>query len=129
MMLDRKKVVLPLLLLCILTMIPKLVFALTLGDIADQIISLQYIPNIAKYIFSPIAYVAGIVFVIKSLLKFKEVGEGDRQAKILAPIIYFICGGIFLALPSMMGIGVETLGLNLVGGSDTSESQVGTFGY
>lgn len=100
----------------------------TLGDIADYIVNQEFLKNIAAYVLSPICYIAGVAFGIKAALSFKDLTEGDRQTKLKTPIIFFCAAGIALALPTLMGVGLETLGF-AGQGSDTSESQVEGFGY
>lgn len=80
----------------------------TIGDIADHASS--YVPDMTD-LMSAIAYVAGVGFGIMSALKLKENADTNGKSGMAKPIIYFICCAIFIALPSYINMGTESVGL------------------
>lgn len=60
-------------------------------------------------VISTVAYIAGVVFVYKSILKFKENNESKGQVKLTWAILYFVAGGLLLGLPSVIKAGRETV--------------------
>lgn len=61
-----------------------------------------------RTLISTIAYVLGLVFVLKSLIKFKEHNESKGQVKITVALLYFIAGGLLLTLPTVVKLGQQT---------------------
>lgn len=71
----------------------------------------QFIPHMSAVqdVIGTIAYIVGIWFVYKAIIKFKENNESKGQVKITAAILYFIAGGLLLALPTVIKIGQATV--------------------
>lgn len=62
-------------------------------------------------LISTIAYIVGIVFVYKSIVKFKENNESKGQVKLTWAILYFVAGGLLLGLPTVIKAGRETISI------------------
>ncbi len=58
-------------------------------------------PGVAE-VLSAIAYVAGVGFGIKAILKLKEHNESKGQVPLSQPITLGIVAGLLLALPSFL---------------------------
>lgn len=56
-----------------------------------------------------VAYVMGIIFLIKSALKLKEHNETKGQVKLTVPIVFFIAGAIFVTLPTAVSVVYRTI--------------------
>lgn len=63
-------------------------------------------------LISTIAYIVGIAFVYKSILKLKEHNESKGQVKLTAAILYFVAGGLLLGLPTVIKAGRQTISVN-----------------
>lgn len=86
----------------------------TVATIADHVVTeLDSFPDA----FAAISYVLGAVLGIKALLKFKENNESKGQVKLGIPIVMIIASALFLGLPTILKMGVDTLGYNQVQGS------------
>lgn len=74
----------------------------------------QFLPNMTAMedVIGTIAYIVGILFVYKSILKFKEHNESKGQVKLSVAILYFIAGGLLLGLPTVISMGRSTIGVN-----------------
>ncbi len=59
------------------------------------------IPGVAE-VLSAIAYVAGVGFGIKAVLKLKEHNESKGQVPLSQPITMAIVAGLLLALPTFL---------------------------
>lgn len=56
------------------------------------------------------SYVIGIALGIKAVLKLKEHNETKGQTKLHIPIVLILASAFFLALPSLLKVGVHTFG-------------------
>lgn len=63
-------------------------------------------------VIGTIAYISGVFFVYKSIMKFKENNESKGQVKLTSAILYFLAGGLLLGLPSVISMGRSTLSIN-----------------
>lgn len=63
-------------------------------------------------VIGTIAYIAGVFFVYKSIIKFKENNESKGQVKLATAILYFIAGGLLLGLPTVISMGRTTISVN-----------------
>ena len=90
----------------------KVAYAQTLGDVADGL--LNFIPGIIDVV-SGLAYISSIGFFIKAALKLKEHTESKGQVKLHIPLIYFLTAVFLFTLPSLIGVGLVTLGLGTAG--------------
>lgn len=74
--------------------------------------------NIAKQLpflmrmVTAIAYVLGLVFIIKGVMKLKEFGESrtmmSAEHGLKGPLVYLIVGALLLYLPSAVQVGLST---------------------
>jgi intracellular multiplication protein IcmC len=64
------------------------------------------------HLVTALAYVLGIVFIVRGIIELKKVGEartmmsGDKN--ILGPIIFIVVGSMMLYLPSSIQVGTST---------------------
>lgn len=74
----------------------------------------QLIPHLASIedVIGTIAYISGVVFVYKSIIKFKEHNESKGQVKLSIAILYFVAGGLLLSLPTVISKGRETISVS-----------------
>lgn len=74
----------------------------------------QFLPHMTAVedVIETIAYIAGVFFVYKSILKFKENNESKGQVKLSSAILYFIAGGLLLSLPTVVSMGRGTVSVN-----------------
>lgn len=79
----------------------------TVASVANSVTG--HLPSVSTLMVS-LSYIFGIIFGFKSLLKFKEHNETKGQVKLVIPIVMFVASGLFLALPSVIKIGKETVG-------------------
>lgn len=75
-------------------------------------------PAVAS-LLSSIAYIAGIGFGIKAILKFKEHNESKGQVPLSQPIVMAVVAGLLLALPSFLTVAKEA-----AGGSSTQQTTI-----
>jgi heme/copper-type cytochrome/quinol oxidase subunit 2 len=81
-------------------------------------------PQVAEIIntLGGLSYIFGIVFGIKAAFKLKEHSESKGQVKLNVPIIMLVAAVFFLALPSLLHMGIDTLSL-----STPSTSNLGSY--
>lgn len=74
----------------------------------------QLLPHMSAVedVIETIAYISGVFFVYKSILKFKEHNESKGQVKLSVAILYFIAGGLLLSLPTVVSMGRSTINVN-----------------
>lgn len=74
----------------------------------------QLLPHLTSIedVIGTIAYIAGVVFVYKAIIKFKEHNESKGQVKLSIAILYFVAGGLLLGLPTVISIGRSTVSVN-----------------
>jgi intracellular multiplication protein IcmC len=69
------------------------------------------IPNLMRLV-TALAYVMGMLFIIRGLLKLKHVGEMrsmmSHEHHLGVPITYFFIGGMLLYIPSAVNVGLST---------------------
>ena len=71
-----------------------------IGNVSHSFFSIQYLAT-------GLAYIIGILFFIKSLLKFHHIGNqkgGSSQEKMFVPTAYLLAGAAMVFLPSMVGV-------------------------
>lgn len=73
-----------------------------------------------------ISYLIGIVFVIQCGLKLMTHVQNPSQMPFAEPVKYFAAGGLMMALPSVMSVVINTLGLKIPGASITTRDYTGT---
>ncbi len=102
----------------LLTLLSTSVFAAstdaTVETIANTII--REIDGMPDFL-SAFSYVAGVALGIKALLKFKEHNESKGQVKMSIPIILIVASALFLGLPTVLRIGIDTAGYQEVQGA------------
>ena len=89
----------------------------TLGEMAD--LGSSFLPGIGD-LMGAIGYVGGVGFCVMSAIAFKTTNE--KKESIAKPVIYAICGGLLLALPSFMSASVGSV-FGSSGGSSSSSSK------
>lgn len=74
----------------------------------------QFLPHLSAIedVMGTLAYISGVFFVYKAILKFKEHNESKGQVKLSSAILYFIAGGLLLGLPTVITKGRETISIN-----------------
>lgn len=74
----------------------------------------QMLPHMSAIedVIGTIAYIVGVFFVYKSIIKFKENNESKGQVKLMTAILYFIAGGLLLGLPTVINMGRSTISVN-----------------
>ncbi len=80
----------------------------TVASIANSMMG--QLPGLEE-LMAGMSYIFGIIFGIKAILKFKEHNESKGQVKLAVPIAMVVAAALFLALPSTLKIGTDTLGL------------------
>ncbi len=97
-----------------------LVFAATsgIGDIAARIS--ENLDDIVKLIGGA-AYLAGIVFSVSGIIKFKAHKDAPQQVPVSSGIVLLAVGTCLLFLPSLL----DTAGDSLFGSSGTSQGASG----
>lgn len=78
----------------------------TLGTVADNVTATM--SNLAKLI-TAVAYVAGMGFAMAAILKFKAHRDNPTQIPIGTPIALLFIAIVLLFLPTLFGIGGQTL--------------------
>lgn len=100
--------------------------AATIAKIVDcvvpQLVSLQGL-------IMAIVYLGGISLGIKGVLKLKEVNEKKGQVSIVVPICIIAAAALLLALPTMVNLGMATLGIDNWTGNADSVVRDGQQGY
>lgn len=82
------------------------VMAQGLNNVTGTLVS-QF-PGVAQ-VMSGVSYLMGIGLGIKAGLKFKEHHDSQGQTKLSAPLTYATVAAIFLALPSFLSTGKQTI--------------------
>ena len=67
-----------------------------------------------------ISYIIGIVLIVQSGLKLVTHAQNPGQMPISEPIKFFAAGGLMLALPTIINIIINTLGLRIAGANISS---------
>lgn len=81
------------------------------GTLRDQMLS-------GADFLSAIAYIAGIAFGIKGVLKLKEWNDSKgREATLTQALVPFVAAGILLGLPSMLRVAKGTVTDGSLGGT------------
>lgn len=92
----------------------------TVASIANSMMG--QLPGVETLMVS-MSYIFGIVLGIKGILKLKEHNESKGQVKLGVPIAMIVASALFLALPSTLKTGKDTLGLK--GGTRSGGSSSG----
>lgn len=97
--------------------IPLTTFAQTSATIAD--IANGFVNQFDGIygVLGAVAYITGIGFGIKGIMKLKESNESKGQVKLSTAIVHLIAAAILLALPTSINIGIEALGFDKGGQS------------
>jgi Ca2+/Na+ antiporter len=87
----------------------------TVATIADSVVDqITQFPDV----FGAASYVLGIVIGIKALFKFKEHNETKgQQVKLSVPLVMIAASALFLGLPTVLKMGVDTFGYNQIQGA------------
>jgi hypothetical protein len=86
----------------------------TVATIADNVVGqIDQVPDV----FAAISYLLGIILGIKAMFKFKENNETKGQVKLGIPIVMILASGLFLGLPTVLKMGVDTFGYQQVQGA------------
>lgn len=86
----------------------------TVATIADNVVNqIDQVPDV----FAAASYLLGIVLGIKAMLKFKENNESKGQVKLGIPIVMILASGLFLGLPTVLKMGIDTFGYQQVQGA------------
>lgn len=97
--------------LIFLMLFPKITFAATPNAQTMLQNFVAAIPNLVQMI-TAIAYVLGMIFVVKGILEFKTFGESrtmqSRDRQLSVPIIYITVGAVLLFLPTSIQVGMST---------------------
>lgn len=74
----------------------------------------KFLPHMTAVedVIETLAYIAGVFFVYKSIIKFKENNESKGQVKLTSAILYFVAGGLLLSLPTVITMGRQTVSVN-----------------
>lgn len=82
--------------------------AQTIGTIVDNMFASGQLMSISR-IIEAIAYLGGIGLGIKAMYKLHDWNDSKgRNAKLSTALIYLVCSGLMLALPSIIKVGSET---------------------
>lgn len=72
-------------------------------------------------LISTISYIAGIGFLFKAILKFKEHNESKGQVPLSNAIVLFVVAGLLLTLPYIYSVSSST-----VSGAGANKTGIGT---
>lgn len=61
------------------------------------------------------SYVAGFGMGVMGILKLKEQSESKGQIKLMAPVILLVCAALLVVLPTVIDMGIVTIGFNTSG--------------
>ncbi len=80
----------------------------TIETIVNNLFSSGQLFSIAG-IMQAVAYLSGIGLGIKGILKLQDWSESKgKQTKLSVPLMYIVCSGMLLGLPTMVQVGAET---------------------
>ena len=90
--------------------------------IGNTVQSLSTVPGL----LAGLSYLFGIVLGFMGIMKLKDHVESPNQTQIWDPIKRFLAGGMFLALPTMLGAVINTVSkdIDVIEGSDFNTSGV-----
>jgi uncharacterized membrane protein YdcZ (DUF606 family) len=83
--------------------------------------------NAVEELIGTIAYIVGLVFIYKAIIKFKEHNESKGQVKISIAILYFIAGGLLLGLPAVINMGQSTISINTTYDNNNSSNNSNSY--
>lgn len=86
--------------------------AATCGTLDCAIESILPHMSAGQDVIATIAYIVGVFFVYKSIIKFKENNDSKGQVKLTSAILYFVAGGLLLGLPTVISKGRQTISVN-----------------
>jgi len=94
-------------LIAIITLMPSLANAQTLGDLLNRVSSQDTLINISSFI----AYISGVLFASLGVHKLRQHSEfGPQKVELPEALKYLFAGGLMLSIPSIAGIAQATFG-------------------
>ena len=95
-----------------------LAFAQDLTDLSAETILVnlaQQVPDLMRLV-TAIAYVLGMTFIIRGVIKLKHLGESrtmmSHEHSISGPLVYLFIGAALLYLPTSVQVGMSTFWTN-----------------